>query len=329
MTGQAVWQDLVRQTFRQKYVFPLNASHTWFPGHMTKGLKSMQRKMRDVDCVLEVHDARIPLSGRNPTFRNVVGGARPHVLILNKSDLIPPEDRAAIARSSLAQSPHIQRVIFTNLKEKNCPETAKIIPTIAELVGAGDRCHRISQPDSTVLILGIPNVGKSSLINKLRFHHMKIGGRPAPVGAKPGWTKAVQTKIRVSDRPLIYLLDTPGISVPYINDMHTGMKLAACATLQDHLVGMDYISDYLLWWLNMHNNFSYVPYMGLEQPEDQGSIMLGKSAIANDYYRITKDYSKGAGLKRIPDLSKSAEKFLHGFRYGHFGRINLDCDTIR
>ena len=142
---------------------------------------------------MQVHDARIPFSGRNLTFRDVVGGARPHLLILNKADLIPESDQEAIRRESMRQSPHISRVLFTNCKTFYCPQTAAIIPTASKLVGGEDRSalkndllderqffrwHRSERPDSTLLVVGIPNVGKSSLINKLRSDHLKVHFKP-------------------------------------------------------------------------------------------------------------------------------------------------------
>ena len=88
---------------------------------------------------VQVHDARIPFSGRNLTFRDVVGGARPHILILNKADLIPESDQEAIRKESMRQSPHISRVLFTDCKSFYCPQTAAIIPTVSKLVGGEDR----------------------------------------------------------------------------------------------------------------------------------------------------------------------------------------------
>ena len=328
MSQQAMWKELVNRSFRTTYKFPVNASHNWFPGHMHKGLGQIQRRMRDVDCVLEVHDARIALSGRNYTFRETVNGARPHILVLNKHDLFPQEEKEIIAKKIMASSPNISRVLFTDCKERDCAGTAAILPTVARLVGAQGN-NGIGKPDSTVLVVGIPNVGKSTLINKLRGMHLKVGGRPAAVGAKPGWTKSVGERIRVNDRPLIFLLDTPGISVPFIKDMHMGMKLAACATLKDELVGVDYITDYLLYWLNKNHNFSYVELMGLSQPEDDGSIMLAKSAISHKKFKKVRDLSKSSVLKTIPDQMHMATQFLKMFRAGKFGPVNLDCDIFR
>lgn len=325
MGQSTAWAAMVRKGFRQSYNFPIKASHSWFPGHMHRGLRQMQRKMADVDCVIEVHDARIPFSGRNPTLADTVGGARPTILILNKHDLFPTEDKRKVQKQMMEQNPNISNVLFTNCNDAKCEETAKILPTISRLVeGPGKSQHRMGMFEKNVLILGIPNVGKSSLINRLRKNHLKIGGRPAAVGARPGWTKAVGEKIRVSDVPLVYLFDTPGISVPFIKDMHSGMRLAACNTLQDHLVGEDYIVDYLLWWLNINYNFSYVEFMGLDQPEDNCQVMLAKAAIQADKFKLVKDMTRGAGKKRVPDIIYMAQQFLKGFRMGEFGPVNLE-----
>jgi len=329
MCQQAIWKELVQKSFRRSYNFPVTASHSWFPGHMHKGLGQIQRRMADVDCVLEVHDARIPLSGRNLTFKETVNGARPHILVLNKQELFPQAEKKNIQKKIMASSPNISRVLFTNCKDVHCPGTAAVLPTVAMLLDEADGHDGWDKrPDRTVLVVGIPNVGKSTIINRLRGNHLKIGGRPAPVAAKPGWTKAVGERIRVSDRPLVYLLDTPGISVPCIKDMHMGMKLAACATLKDNLVGEDYITDYILYWLNTNHMFDYVKLMGLDEPEDDGSIMLAKSAIRNNKFKKVKDFSKGAGLRILPDQQFMAIKFLMLFRTGKFGEVNLDTDMF-
>jgi len=319
---------MAKRTFRQNYIFPVNASHSWFPGHMRKGLGQIHRKMANVDCVLEVHDARIPISGRNYTFKDTVRGSRPHLLLLNKADLFPDHEKENIRRKLKKSSPHISEVLFTNCKMLDCPGTNAIIPLISDLIGQNKRSNQFYQPDSTVLVVGIPNVGKSSMINRLRSTHLRVRGKPASVAPKPGWTKSVGERIRVCDSPLIYLLDSPGISLPFIKDMHTGMKLAVCATLKDQLVGEEYIADYLLYWLNKSCNFSYVEEMGLEEPEDSGPIMLAKSAIANNSFIRVKDISKGSGQKVIPNQKQMALKFLKLFRSGKFGQVNLDYDLF-
>ena len=112
------------------------------------------------------------------------------------------------------------------------------------------------------------------------------------------------------------------------DDTISGMKLAACGTLQDHLVGEEHITDYLLFWLNTHACFDYVELMGLEQPEDDGTVMLAKSAISRGKFRTARDIQRGTGTRKIPDIKYSASKFLRLFRSGQLGPVNLDTDLF-
>jgi len=325
MAQHAAWKELVTRSFRSSYKFPVQAQHSWFPGHMHKGLGQIQRRMADVDCVIEVHDARIPLSGRNLTFRENLNKSRPHILILNKMDLFPEAERDSVKRALL--NDNLVDVVWTNCRDRDDPGMTSIISKVSKQLNMRPK-DSFLKPFSTVLVVGIPNVGKSSLINKLRSYHLRVGGRPAAVAAKPGHTRAVGERIRVCDSPCIYLLDSPGISVPQITDMHSGMKLAACGTLQDHLVGEEHICDYLLFWLNIHQCFDYVELMGLEQPEDDGTIMLAKSAISLGKLKQVRDIQRGSGLKIIPNIKLQASKFLRMFRSGKLGPVNLDTDMF-
>jgi len=325
MCKYGVWKDLVQKTFRKEYVFPVNSAKNWFPGHMHKGLKEMQRKIADVDCVIEVHDARIPFSGRNTTFKETISGVRPHILALNKEDLIPKDDRPKVIQKIKETDNIVTDVLFTNAGLQGCRGMRKLLPTAINLIENSNRYHRAGNPEKSIIIIGIPNVGKSTIINRLRNENMGLGGRASQVGAKPGITRSVQERIRVSNTPLIYLLDTPGISKPNVGNMHVGMKLAACNTLNDLVIGELYISDYLLWYLNTHHQFDYVNFMRLEQPEDNHLLMLGKSALAHG--RTRKVFMHGVH-KEMPDIEYMAMKFLKAFRNGEFGRMYLDQEIL-
>jgi len=325
MSKISAWKDLVARSFRTEYIFPITAAKNWFPGHMHKGLKDMQRRITDVDCVIEVHDARIPLSGRNTSFKDTISGVRPHILVLNKEDLVPREGRSEVAAKLKEIDPVISKVIFSNGKYGGCRGMKAILPTAINLIESSNRYHRAGAPDKTIIIIGIPNVGKSTIINQLRHRHMHLGGKAAAVGAAPGVTRMIQEKVRICDKPLTYLLDTPGISKPNVKNMHVGMKLAVCNTLRGSVVGEEYICDYLLWYLNQHHHFDYVEYMGLKQPEDNSKIMLAKCALAHNKTKIQKH---APGNPHLPDFEFATMKFLRGFRDGQFGRINLDEDAI-
>jgi len=328
------WIDIVARSFRREYKFPVSAAKNWFPGHMNRGLKDMQRRVKNVDCIIEVHDARIPLSGRNSAFKETISGARPHVLVLNKEDLVPKKNRDQIVEQIKMSDPLVSKVIFTNGKYGGCTGMKSVLPSAVKLINQSNRYHRTRLIEKSILIIGIPNVGKSTMINQLRHRHMFIGGKATATGAMPGVTRAVQERVRVSDDPLVFLLDTPGISKPNVRDMHVGMKLAVCNTLRDSVIGEDHIADYLLWYLNCHHKFDYVDYMGLSQPEDDIYVMLTKSAVANGLMTANRPRSNmlvvGGGGEQalVPCINKAAHRFLKGFREGRLGKMYLDQDAL-
>ncbi|KAM4030948.1 mitochondrial ribosome-associated GTPase 1 isoform 2-T2 [Anomaloglossus baeobatrachus] len=214
----------------------------------------MRAKLGKVDCIVEVHDARIPLSGRNPLFKEYLG-IKPHLLILNKMDL--------------ADLSHQKRVI-THLEKH---EDGKVIYTDCI------RDENIKQAlEISIMVTGIPNVGKSSLVNALRRLHLRKG-KASKVGGEPGITRSMLCKIQVSENPLIYLLDTPGVLSPRIESLETGMKLALCGTILDHLVGEDIMADYLLYTLNEHTQHRYVEQYELDEPCSNIATLLKKIAL--------------------------------------------------
>ncbi|XP_034519431.1 mitochondrial ribosome-associated GTPase 1 isoform X4 [Ailuropoda melanoleuca] len=160
--------------------------------------------------------------GRNPLFQETLG-LKPHVLVLNKMDL-------------------------ADLKEQ------QVIPMVRGLVESSYRYHRGESLEYCAMVIGIPNVGKSSLINALRRQHLRRG-KATRVGGEPGITRAVMSRIQVCERPLMFLLDTPGVLAPRIASVEMGLKLALCGTVLDHLVGEETLADYLLYTLNRHQLF--------------------------------------------------------------------------
>ena len=120
------WKNM---TFRTNYAFKGDKQRIqWFPGHMIKGLRQMRISLKQTDCVIEVHDSRIPLSGRNVTFKNDITGNRPHVLVLNKKDLVFGNAKTKegyheeeVKARIMAADPSLSEVIFTNCKNIRCP----------------------------------------------------------------------------------------------------------------------------------------------------------------------------------------------------------------
>ncbi|KAL8186673.1 UNVERIFIED_CONTAM: putative mitochondrial GTPase [Gekko kuhli] len=306
----------------------------WFPGHMAKGLKDMKKRLHQVDCLLEVHDARIsfcmsdgkpgkrmhiPLSGRNPLLQEALG-VRPHLLVLNKMDLADLTHKSRILECLEQQG--VKHVLLTDcLKDENIK---KIVPLVTELVRNSQRYQRSENIETSMMVIGVPNVGKSSVINSIRRLHLKKG-KASSVGAEPGVTKAVLTRIQVCDRPLMFLLDTPGVLSPRIESVEIGLKLALCGAIRDHLVGEDVIADYLLYTLNRQKQFSYVERYKMASPCDAVETVLKSIAVHLGKTRKMKVLT-GTGDVTVtaPNYNAAATDFIHSFRKGHLGKVMLD-----
>uniref|UniRef100_A0A1A9W1A2 Mitochondrial GTPase 1 n=1 Tax=Glossina brevipalpis TaxID=37001 RepID=A0A1A9W1A2_9MUSC len=309
-------------SFRKSYKLISKHPIRWFPGHMGKGLKQMQQKLKAVDCVIEVHDARIPFSGRNPDFQQTLIGdnVKPHILVLNKKDLITNKDQANI-KEILAKNERLKHVLFTNCKDQQCTGIKRLMPLANEIISNSARYNREGEKDFCVMIAGVPNVGKSSLINVLRNRNLRKKSA-AQVGGIAGITRSVMEKIKISENPLMYMIDTPGILEPKIKNDEMGMKLAAVGCLPDHLVGEDLIADYLLYWLNKNSRFEYVNLVGLEKPTDNISELLITYA---EKLSVRRKLRQNDGqLLIMPDILHSSREFIKLFRQKKLGRINLD-----
>ncbi|XP_054061129.1 mitochondrial ribosome-associated GTPase 1 isoform X1 [Rissa tridactyla] len=315
----AVGPGSVPGAFRQRFDFGGRDVASWFPGHMAKGLRQMRASLRRADCLIEVHDARIPLSGRNPMLREVLG-IRPHVLVLNKRDLADPQRKPTVLEYLKQQG--CSHVVFTDCQRDD--NVKKIVPLVAKLVDDSPRYHRAESTEYSILVIGVPNVGKSSLINSLRRLHLKKGKATA-VGGEPGVTKAVLTRIQVCEKPLMYLVDTPGVLPPKLEDVETGVKLALCGAIRDHLVGEDIMADYLLYTLNKQQQFGYVQRYGLAEACDAIEPVLRRVALARGRTQKVKVLT-GTGNVNVTtlDYSAAAYEFLRDFRAGCLGRVTLD-----
>ncbi|XP_062959157.1 mitochondrial ribosome-associated GTPase 1 isoform X1 [Cynocephalus volans] len=306
--------------------FPLRGRDVarWFPGHMAKGLKKMQSSLKLVDCIIEVHDARIPLSGRNPLFQETLG-LKPHLLVLNKKDLADLTEQQKIIQHLEGEG--LKNVIFTNcIKDENVKQ---IIPMVTELIGSSYRYHRAERLEYCIMVIGVPNVGKSSLINSLRRQHLRKG-KAARVGGEPGITRAVMSRIQVCERPLMFLLDTPGVLAPQIGSVEMGLKLALCGTVLDHLVGEETMADYLLYTLNKQQLFGYVQHYGLGGACDDIEHVLKHVAIKLGKTQKVKVLTGTGDVNVIqPNYPAAAQDFLRTFRSGLLGPVMLDHDILQ
>ncbi|XP_066015427.1 mitochondrial ribosome-associated GTPase 1-like [Pocillopora verrucosa] len=307
-----------RPSFRLPEHFHPSIFLKWFPGHMAKGFRKMQLKLPKCDCVVEVHDARIPFTGRNPKFQNNLS-SRPHVLVLNKMDLIGMAKQREILRQLESEG---TRAVLTDSKSQYHYSIKRVVPAILEAVKDAEYegTYIRSNPDKpyNILTCGLPNTGKSSLINALRRKYLRKG-KATRVGAVPGITRSMQEKIKVCDEPVTYMIDTPGVVAPYIPTAEIGMKLALIGCFKDHIVGEELIADYLLYILNKEKRFEYVESFGLRNPSDNVNFVMRQWAK-----KLNATISGG-----VPDYRRAHVDFLKRFRTGMLGHILLDRQLLR
>lgn len=179
-------------SMRQKYLSPTLSVGGWFPRHMFKGLMQMQGKLHSIDGIIEVHDARIPFTGRNPKLSDI-GIIKPSILVFNKVDLINSDHIKRIKRKF---SNSDVDVVFTTCKSSNSSTIKSLVPLMIEKMNNSPRYNRADNLGLNLMVVGIPNVGKSSLINKLRNINMHRRNS-AEVAPKPGVTRSVMERIKV------------------------------------------------------------------------------------------------------------------------------------
>jgi len=279
---------------------------------MAKGLRAVRAMINNCDCVVEVHDSRIPNIGRNPDFYDFVA-KKPRVLMLNKVDLV---DKWTFKNYSEKLQDFGVTTFDVNCKEMKHRNVKKIIPAILEMIKgeilSSDQPSEKSTKSYRILVCGIPNTGKSSLINALRRTHCNKGGRASPVGKLPGVTKSLMNKILINEDPKIYVFDTPGVVPPQIDNLDVGMKLAVVGTFPDHRIGEEFIADYLLYILNKQRKFAYVQKYGLPGPCD-------------DFETVSMFIARKTGFwdGNKPHYLNTSSHFLRHFRKGELGRIFL------
>lgn len=317
--------------FRTKFDFRNKHFQNWFPGHMVAGLKKLQAALWNCDAVVEVHDARVPLSGRTALFSEWLTRARPHLLLLNKTDLTDMTYAGAVVDKIVNADPrspmHATEVMYTDFASNSLKNTHKIIPKIVHLISGHSRHNRAENEEYKLMVIGAPNVGKSSLINLLRGKH--IGHKATiAVGALPGITRTVSNRIRIHEDPKIYVLDSPGVLPPQVKNIEVGMKLAACNITRDDLVGKVNVIDYLLYWWNKQRDHRYVEILKLDGPVDNVYDLLVRVAVINNL-TILGGASIFGTTKLGPDVDSAAGKVLRMFQHGELGRILLDRDILK
>ncbi len=202
----------------------------WFPGHMAKARREIKEKLGLVDVVIELRDARIPLSSKNPMVDEIVGD-KPRLIILNKANMADKEKTKKWIRELSKDN-----VLALDVDCVDNYNIKNVIPYLKETLKDKidkDRSRGKANTLIRALIIGIPNVGKSTFINTLSKR------KAAKTGDKPGVTKS-QTWIKITDE--LQIMDTPGILWPKFEDQSVGVKLSICGSIKDEIVELEYIS---------------------------------------------------------------------------------------
>ncbi|KAK3118755.1 hypothetical protein QOZ80_9BG0706490 [Eleusine coracana subsp. coracana] len=217
----------------------------WFPGHMAAASRAIRDRLKLADLVIEVRDSRIPLSSANEDLQPVLS-AKKRIIALNKKDL--------------ANQNIMNRWLyhFESCKQDCISINAHSKSSVSQLLGLAELKLKeaiMKEPTLLIMVVGVPNVGKSALINSI--HRIATSRFPvqdkkkrATVGPLPGVTQDI-AGYKIASQPSIYVLDTPGVLVPSIPDMETGLKLALTGAVKDSVVGEERIAKYLLSLLNI------------------------------------------------------------------------------
>ena len=212
----------------------------WFPGHMAKAKREILEKIKLVDLVIELKDARIPYSSTNPMIHEIVG-SKPRLILLCKSSMADP----IVTKEWIAYYKE-KNILALDIDSLTGYHISSVLPYCMEALKEVYEARRkkgILSKTIKAMILGIPNVGKSTLINTLARR------KATTVGDRPGVTKS-QTWIKVTND--LFLLDTPGILWPKFEDQSVGLKLAMCGSIKDEILDMDRIILESIQYLALH-----------------------------------------------------------------------------
>lgn len=275
----------------------------WYPGHMRKAERLVKENLKLVDVVVELLDARIPLSSANPVLREIVGD-KPRVIVLNKADLA--DEAATRAWVKYFAEQELVAVPVDAVKGRGVKELVQAIAKCAKPKTDKFVQHGAKARAARCMILGIPNVGKSSLINRLS------GGSKTKVENRPGVTRAKQW-IRLGAQ--LELLDMPGILWPKFEDQQAALHLAFTGAINDNVYDVASVVFLLLDTLRTAYPSALIERYRLEGELPNGAELLEEIGRKRGCLR--------AG-GRIDD-EKAQQIVLTDFRSGRLGRVTLDA----
>ncbi len=274
----------------------------WYPGHMARARRLVQENLKLVDVVIELLDARIPASSRNPLIGKILGG-KPHLVVLNKADLADPDLTRAWVDWFRARG--LPSVAVDSTRRKGVAEIPVLVRRLVEdkIAPLAARGRRPRHP--RCMVVGIPNVGKSFFINAL------VGSRVTRTGNRPGVTRGQQW-VRLARG--VELLDTPGVLWPKFDDPQVALKLAATGAIKEEVFDVEEVAAWLAEWLLQSFPRALEERYGLERLPARG-------------YQVLELIGARRGLMGpggTVDIFRASVYLLKEFREGRLGRFTLD-----
>ncbi len=277
----------------------------WFPGHMTRARRQIEEKLPAIDLIFELLDARMPVSSRNPLIRDITS-KKPRLVLLNKIDLADPvQTERWVKRMNDEGVPVLP--INSTLGDPSKMMTQAVDQTLKSLKERW--ASKNMQPRAfRALVVGIPNVGKSTLINRLAKRQV------AATGDRPGITKA-QKWIKVSDK--LELLDTPGVLWPKFDDQLVGFVLAATGSIKDEILPIEEVAHFVI---------QFFQRVYPERLAERFSVTLDQVTEMEpaDWWELIGRKRGCLASGGVVDYEKTARAILNELRSGKWGRYTFD-----
>lgn len=279
----------------------------WYPGHMTKAKRMMNESIGLIDCVVELLDARAPISSQNPDLPKIANG-KPRLILLTKMDVADP-----VKTDEWIEYFSKQGIIAMPVNARDGQNMKKVAPLINEVCKERierNRSRGLINKPLRIMVAGIPNVGKSTFINKL------VGKSSAKTGDKPGVTKGKQW---IKLKKGLELLDTPGILWPRFEDQSVGLHLAFIGSIKDDILDTVELCYELITHLMKH--------YPLILPSKYTNVEFYDGELLKPSHTILEEITLNRNFLREgsrPDVLRMSKVFLDEFRAGKYGRFTVD-----
>lgn len=275
----------------------------WYPGHMAKARRMLAESVKLVDVVIEMVDARAPVSTRNPDFDDLFG-TKPRVVVLNKADLADPEATRAWIRAYRARG--WDAISFSANAGKGVKEAVSLVERAARPVVERMKAKGVNKT-VRAMIVGIPNVGKSTFINRLR------GSAAAKAGNRPGVTRGKQW---IVVGPYLEFLDTPGMLWPKFEDKEAARRLAFLGSIRGEIMDNERLSAELLEFLRDRAPEGAKARLKIDMDAEKSGEQLLEEACRRRGWLLP-------GAR--PDTERASALILDEFRSGKMGRLTLEA----